>query len=123
MTRKTVEISITNEQAQNLFNSLINLNGNEFAGRWFNGSLVDEFAIGVNSNDWQFKAVKGRPILGRKYVYAREEYVNCWTSKLVLVLTDNDKKIKNFIESRFKNDESLNAVDLEDFLFDCGLND
>lgn len=121
--RKNVEISITNEQAEKLFTSLINLNGNEFSGRWFEGSLVDEFAIGVGSNNWKFKSVKGRPVLGRKYVYAREEFVNCWTSRLVLVLTDNENKFKNFVESRFERDEELDSIDLENFLYDCGLND
>ena len=121
--RKTMEIEITNEQASKLFTSLINLTGNEFAGRWFAGSLMDEFAIGVGTGDWKFRAVKGRPILGRKYVYAYEKYLNCWSSELILVLTDSESKFKSFVKSRFENDENLDEIDLENFMCDCGLSD
>ena len=122
MTRKTVEISITNEQASQLYKNLIALTGNEFSGRWFEGSLVDEFAIGMNDNqDWKINLKSGRPILGRKYVYAYEKYLNCWSSELILVLTDSERRFRKFVKSRFENDENLNDLDFEDFCYDCGL--
>lgn len=122
--RKTMEINITNKQAEKLYNSLINLAGSEFSGRWFEGSLVDEFAIGMTDcEDWKINLKKGRPILARKFVYAYEKYLNSGSSELILVLTDNEQKFKNFVKSRFENDEDLNEIDLEDFLYDCGLTD
>lgn len=122
-TRKTLKMEISNDQANKIYSSLINLTGNEFAGQWFQGSLMDEFAIGVGSSDWKFKSVKGRPILGRKYVYAREEYVNCWASRLVLTLTDNKEEFLNFVKSRFDNEENYDEIDFNDFCYNCGLND
>lgn len=120
--RKTVELSITNEKASELFNFLTGLTGNEFSGKWFDGSLVDEFAIGMNDNqNWKLNMKTGRPILARKYVFAYEKYLNCWNSELILVLTDSEKKFKDFVKSRFKNDENLNEIDFEDFCYDCGL--
>lgn len=122
MTRKTMEIKISNEQAQKLFNSLTNLTGNEFAGVWFPGSLCDEFAVGMKDNtNWKINVKTGRPILGRKYVYAYEKYLNCWSSELVLVLTDSEKNFKKFIKSRFEEDENFNELDFEGFCYDCGI--
>lgn len=121
MVRKTVEIKISNEQASKLYDNLITLTGNEFAGRWFEGSLVDEFAVMVDNQNWKINLTKGRPILARKYVYTYEKYLNCWSSELILVLTDSEKKFKKFIESRFENDENINELDFENFCYDCGL--
>lgn len=112
MTRKTVEMEITSEQAEKLFNNLLEKSG-EFSGRWFEGSLMDEFAMVVDNQDWQIKLSSGRPILARKYVYAREEYINCWSSRLVLVLTDSKKEFLNFVKSRFNNDENLDELDFD----------
>lgn len=121
--RKTIELEVTNEQAEQIYNNLVRLSGDEFAGRWFQGSLMDEFAFSVDNTNWRLKMLKGRPILGRKYVFAREKYVNCWTSKLVLVLTDNKNKFKKFVESRFKRSQDLNEVDYENYLYDVGMID
>ena len=122
MSRKDIEMEITNDQAEKLFNDLLKKSENEFAGRWFQGCIVDEFAVSmVDNQDWQIRMHFGRPILARKYVYAREQYLNCWSSKLVLVLTDSEKKFKSFCESRFEEDEDLSEIDWEDFCFDCGL--
>lgn len=122
MTRKTVELEVSNEQARQLFYKLTGLIGNDCAGVWFDGNLVDEFAVGMKDNqDWKINQPTGRPILARKYVYAYEKYVNCWTSQLVLVLTDSEKKFKEFCQSRFDEDENLNELDWEDFCYDCGM--
>lgn len=122
MTRKTVELEVSNEQARQLFYKLTGLIGNDCAGVWFDGNLVDEFAVGMKDNqDWKINQPTGRPILSRKYVYAYEKYINCWTSQLVLVLTDNEKKFKSFCQSRFDEDDNLNEADWEDFCYDCGM--
>lgn len=122
MTRKTVELEVSNEQARQLFYKLTGLIGNDCAGVWFDGNLVDEFAVGMKDNqNWKINQPTGRPILARKYVYAYEKYVNCWTSQLVLVLTDSEKKFKEFCQSRFDEDENLNELDWEDFCYDCGM--
>lgn len=122
MTRKTVELKVSNEQAGQLFYKLTGLVGNDCAGVWFDGNLVDEFAVGMKDNqNWKINQPTGRPILARKYVYAYEKYVNCWTSQLILVLTDSEKKFKEFCQSRFDEDENLNELDWEDFCYDCGM--
>lgn len=71
--------------------------------------------------DWKIKLSSGRPILARKYVYAREEYVNCWSSRLVLILTDSKKEFLNFVKSRFEQDDNLDELDFKDFCFESGL--
>ena len=120
--RQTIEMEISNEDARELFYHLTGLTGNEFAGVWFTGSLVDEFAVSMKNNqEWKINSGAGRPILARKYVYAYEKYVNCWSSKLILVLTDSEKRFKDFCESRFEEDGDLNEIDWEDFCFDCGI--
>lgn len=120
--RKDVELKITSKQAEQFYNRFTALTGNEFSGRWFQGSLLDEFAVSmVDCQDWQIPLKKGRPILARKYVYAYEKYLTSWSSELILVLTDNENKFKKFIKSRFDNDEDLNEIDLENFIYDCGL--
>ena len=119
--RKTIEMEISNEDARELFYHLTGLTG-EFAGVWFTGALVDEFAVGMKDNqNWKINTKTGRPILARKYVYAYEKYVNCWSSQLVLVLTDSEKRFKDFCQSRFDEDEDFNELDWEDFCFDCGI--
>lgn len=120
--RKTIEMEISNEEARQLFYKLTGLIGNDCAGVWFDGNLVDEFAVGMKDNqDWKINQPTGRPILARKYVYAYEKYLNCWSSELVLVLTDSEKKFKDFCQSRFDEDDNLNELDWEDFCYDCGM--
>lgn len=121
--RKDIELEVTNEQAEQIYNTLLEKSGNEFAGRWFQGCLMDEFAMVVDNQDWQIKLSSGRPILARKYVYAREEYINCWSSRLVLVLTDSKKEFLNFVKSRFEQDDELDEMDFNDFCFESGLED
>lgn len=123
MVKKNIQLEISNDQATELYNYLVDLSGDEFAGRCFTGSLMDEFAIVPSKQDWQIKMLIGRPILARKYVYAREQYVNCWTSKLVLTLTDNEKEFLDFVRTRFENDEELDKLDFDEFRWECGLND
>lgn len=119
MTRKDIELEILNEQAEKIYSALLEKSGNEFAGRWFDGSLEDEFAVVMTDNqNWRINMSSGRPILARKYVYAYEKYLNCWSSELKLVLTDNKNRFKDFLKSRFNDDE-----DLEDFCYESGLND
>ena len=122
--RKTIELEISNEQAEKLFNDLLKKSENAFAGRWFTGCLLDEFAVVmVDSQNWKINLTKGRPILARKYVYVYEKYLNCWSSELILVLTDSKKEFLEFIKSRFNNDENLDELDYKDFLYENGLND
>lgn len=121
-TRKNIEMEITNEQAEKLFNDLLKKSG-EFSGRWFPGSLMDEFAIVPDNQDWQIKTSSGRPFLARKYVYAREVYLNCCSSKLVLILTDNEKEFLDFVKSRFEKDDDLDELDYEEFIYENGLDD
>ena len=124
MSRKDIEMEITNDQAEKLFNDLLKKSEDEFAGRWFQGCIVDEFAVSmVDNQDWQIRMNFGRPILARKYVYAREQYLNCWSSKLVLILTDNKEKFLEFVKSRFENDENLDLLDFENFCCESGLTD
>ena len=120
--RKDVELKITSKQEKEFYNKFTALTGNEFSGRWFQGSLLDEFAVSmVDNQEWQIPLKKGRPILARKYVYVYERYLTSWSSELILVMTDNRKKFENFIRSRFEDNESLNEIDLENFIYDCGL--
>lgn len=122
--RKDVELVITSEQASEMFNDLIKWSSNEFAGRWFDGSLQDECAVVMTNNqNWKINMTKGRPILARKYVYIYEKYLNCWSSELRLVLTDNKKEFTNFVKSRFANSEDLDLADYNDFCYESGLND
>lgn len=117
--RKDVELEISSKQADQLYNDLVKWSGNEFAGFMFEGSLLDEYAIVMTSNqDWKINMAKGRPILARKYVYIEEKYLNHWSSKLVLVLTDNKKEFEEFCKSRF-----INKSNFEDFCYESGLND
>ena len=122
--RKDVEIEISMKKAEKLYNDLRKLSGNEFAGFMFGGSLLDEYAVVMTGNqNWKINLSKGRPVLARKYVFVREEYVNCWTSKNVLVLTDNKNKFEEFCKSRFANSEDLDVTDYENFCYESGLND
>jgi hypothetical protein len=117
--RKDFEIEITYEKAEKLYNDLLKWSGNEFAGLMFEGSLLDEYAVVMTGNqNWKINLSKGRPVLARKYVFIKEEYVNCWSSKNVLVLTDNKKEFENFLRSRF-----INESNFEDFCCESGLND
>lgn len=117
--RKDFEIEISYEQADKLYKDLVELSGNEFSGFMFEGSLLDEYAIVMTGNqNWKINLTKGRPVLARKYVFIREEYVNEWTSKNVLVLTDNKNKFEEFCKSRF-----INESNFEDFCYESGLND
>lgn len=122
--RRDIELSITSEQASEMYNDLVKWSGNEFSGRWFDGSLQDECAVVMTSNqNWKINMTKGRPILARKYVYVYEKYINCWSSELRVVLTDNKEKFTNFVESRFANSEDLDLEDYNDFCNESGLND
>ena len=122
--RKDVEIEISMEKAEKLYDDLLKLSGNEFAGFMFEGSLLDEYAVVMTGNQkWKINLSKGRPVLARKYVFIREEYVNCWTSKNVLVLTDNKKEFTNFVKTRFVNSEDLDLTDYNNFCYESGLND
>lgn len=125
MTRKTIELSITSEQAEELYETLLKWSGNEFAGRWFEGSLLDEFAVVmVDNQDWKINMSTGRPILARKYVYVYEKYLNCWSSELRIVLTDDKEKFTNFVKSRFENlDELDGELDFQNFCYESGLDD
>ncbi|AZA17292.1 MAG: hypothetical protein HOU59_gp27 (endogenous virus) [Lactobacillus phage ViSo-2018a] len=123
MTRKDIELTINNEQADQLYKDLVKWTGGEFVGQRFEGSLMDEFAFVVNNTDWKIKMSSGRPILGRKYVFVKEKYLNCWASELVLVLTDNKEKFMNFLKSRFNNDEDLDDLDYENFCYESGLDE
>ena len=108
--RKDVEIEISMEKAEKLYNDLLKLSGNEFAGQMFEGSLLDEYAVVMTGNqDWKINLSKGRPVLARKYV-------NCWASKNVLVLTDNKSRFEKFLKSRF-----INESNFEDFCYESGL--
>lgn len=116
--RKDFEIEIDYKQAEKLYNDLVKWSSNEFAGQMFEGSLLDEYAVVMTGNqDWKINLSKGRPVLARKYVFIREEYVNCWTSKNVLVLTDNKKEFEEFLKSRF-----INESNYDDFCYESGLN-
>ena len=122
--RKDVEIEISMEKAEKLYNDLLKLSGNEFAGFMFEWALLDEYAVVMTGNqNWKINLSKGRPVLARKYVFIREEYVNCWASKNVLVLTDNKNKFEDFLKSRFANSEDLDVMDYENFCYESGLND
>lgn len=115
--RKDIELEITYEKAEKLYNDLLKLSGNEFAGQMFEGSLLDEYAIVMTNNqDWKINMVKGRPILARKYVYIEEKYINHWSSKNVLVLTDNKKEFEEFLKSRF-----INESNYDEFCYESGL--
>lgn len=117
--RKDVELEISSEKAEQLFRDLIYWSGNDLAGVMFEGSLLDEYAIVMTDNqDWKINLGKGRPILARKYVYIKEQYVNEWSSKNILVLTDNKKKFIEFCKSRFANE-----LKFDEFVIDSGLND
>lgn len=123
-TRKDVELEISSERAEELYSDLLKWSGNEFAGRWFEGSLLDEFAVVMTSSqDWKINLSKGRPILARKYVYIKEVYLNCWSSELILVMTDNKKKFVDFVKSRFTNSEDFDVTGYENFCYESGLND
>lgn len=117
--RKDVELEISSSQADQLYSDLLKSTGNEFAGQMFEGSLLDEYAIVMTNNqDWQINMAKGRPILARKYVYIEEKYLNHWSSKLILVLTDNKKEFEGFCKSRFVNESNY-----DEFCYESGLND
>lgn len=118
-TRKDVELEISSERAEELYSDLLKWSGNEFAGFMFEGSLLDEYAVVMVDNlDWKINLTKGRPILARKYVYIKEEYINEWSSKNILVLTDSKKEFEEFCKSRF-----INKQNFEDYAIDSGLND
>ena len=117
--RKDVEIEISYEKADQLYSDLLKWSGNEFAGVMFEGVLLDEYAVVMTDNqDWKINLSKGRPVLARKYVYIEERYVNCWTSKNILVLTDNKNKLEKFLKSRFDDNQEF-----DDFCDESGLND
>lgn len=120
--RKDIELDITSEQADKLFGYLVELSGDDFVGRQFYGSLLDEFAVVmVDNQNWKINLSKGRPVLARKYVYVYEKYLNCWSSELKLVLTDNKAKFLDFIKSRFNDDEELDDLDYKNFCYEAGL--
>lgn len=121
MTRKRIQLEISNDQAEKLYNYLANLSNSEFVRRWFAGSLMDEFVIVPSNQEWQIKMSSGHPVLARKYIYTREQYVNCWTSKLVLTLTDNEKEFLDFAKTRFEQDDDLDGIDFDEFRWECGL--
>lgn len=122
--RKDIEIKISMEKSEKLYSDLLKLSGNEFAGRWFEGSMLDEFAVVMTGNqNWKINLSKGRPILARKYVYIKEVYLNCWSSELILVMTDNKDKFLDFVKSRFTNSEDFDVTDYENFCYESGLND
>ena len=117
--RKDVEFEITYEKADKLYNDLVKLSGNDLAGVMFEGALLDEYAVVMTGNqNWKISITKGRPVLARKYVYIEERYVNCWTSKNVLILTDDKSKFEEFCKSRF-----INESNYDEFCYESGLND
>lgn len=123
-TREDVELEISRERAEELYNDLLECSGDELVGRWFEGSLLDEFAVVMTSSqDWKINLSKGRPILARKYVYVYEKYLNCWSSELRLVLTDNMEKFTAFVKSRFSRVEDLDNLDYEEFCYEAGLDE
>lgn len=122
--RKDIEIKISMEKAEKLYSDLLKLSGNEFAGFMFEGSLLDEYAVVMTDNqNWKINLFKGHPILARKYVYIKEVYLNCWSSELILVMTDNKKKFVDFVKSRFTNSEDFDVTGYENFCYESGLND
>lgn len=117
--RKDIELEISSEKAEKLYKDLLECSGNEFAGFMFEGALLDEYAIVMTNNqNWKINLSKGRPVLARKYVYIKEQYVNCWSSKNVLILTDDKSKFEEFCKSRF-----INESNYDEFCYESGLND
>ena len=117
--RKDVEIEISSEKADRLYTDLVKWSGNDLAGFMFEGALLDEYVVVMTGNqNWKLNLSKGRPILARKYVYTEEKYLNCWSSKLVLVLTDSEKRFRKFLKSRF-----INESNYDEFCYESGLND
>ena len=117
--RKDVEFEISYEKAEKLYSDFLKWSGNKFAGVMFEGVLLDEYAVVMKDNqNWKINLSKGHPILARKYVYIKEQCVNEWSSKLVLVLTDNKNKFKEFCKSRFSNESNF-----DEFCYESGLND
>lgn len=55
------------------------------------GSLQDEFLVDVSG-------IRFRYGVNRKWLIARESYLNEWSSILDVTLTDNDKKAEAFID-------------------------
>ena len=117
--RKDVEFEISYEKAEKLYSDLLKWSGDEFAGVMFEGVLLDEYAVVMTDNqDWKITLTKGHPVLARKYVYIEEKYVNCWSSKNVLILTDDKRRFEEFCKSRF-----INESNYDEFCYESGLND
>lgn len=63
------------------------------------GSLQDEFLVDISE-------IKFRYGVTRKWLIARESYLNEWSSELLVILTDNDSKADSFI-AEYKEAETV----------------
>ena len=60
----------------------------------FEGCLLDSYVI---FNTDRIKIGRVKP---RNYIIIRAIYLNEWTSKLEMIMTDNENKVDEFIESQ-----------------------
>lgn len=62
---------------------------NDYEIEQFEGGLLDSYLISYN------KTISINRAKPRRFIAILEEYVNEWTSRLRLIQTDNEEKIKN----------------------------
>lgn len=90
ITRRDYKTTIDNETLNKIL-ELATKNNLEYA--IFEGTLNDNCII---YNDYTIR-LKG--IKPRKYIIVQSIYLNCWSSELEMIMTDNESKVNEFIKT------------------------
>lgn len=73
--------------------------------------FIDDFNLGLKMN-------RGRNIKPRKHLMVLENYLNCWSSDLTLILTDNDSYYyqtkRDYLTDYLKNNKKDPFLDEEE---------
>ena len=90
ITRRDYKTTIDNEMS----NKILELaTKNNLHYEMFEGTLQDNCII---YNDY---AIRLKGIKPRKYIIIQEKYLNCWSSELEMIMTDNESKVDEFIKT------------------------
>lgn len=88
-TRRDYKTTIDNE----VLNKMLELaTKNDLEYEIFEGTTQDNYII-YNDHKIRLKGIKPR-----KYIIVQSVYLNCWSSKLEMIMTDNEEKVNEFIE-------------------------
>lgn len=112
---KMKDYRIDNVSFKDVEELLFNANSECGAVDILQGSLVDNYFCDYFDMDVK---VYGHRVKARKHFIATETYLNCWSSTLTVILTDNDKEYytikRNYLSDYLKENKENKFLDKEE---------